>query len=331
MKLRAVLLAVMFCVMPYPAAAQSCIGGSLTEAYHTPSETLQSQSILGQSCNSITIQSGTYRTPYATYGYVEFTPASATQIWVSVSGNISGVYSYRCYPPSGSTQITSSPPQGVTCLVGSVIDNSTDFQVTISNVESSVGGTSEATPTPTPTSGGGISAQDISLPFNFEVIDFDRSGPALPEIDFVDTALINQIGSIALTLFSFFNLEILGIMVVLMLALIALAWLFSFVTDTPTAGASIRHYDIMSANDAVDLAYGAANARINVAKNTADTLTVAGVRGMLESGVDPDTAFTWGVNQAKANDAWQADRLGRLNQSKSYYRQGVAAYKRIRR
>jgi hypothetical protein len=176
-----------------------------------------------------------------------------------------------------------------------------------------------------------ISVTEITLPFDFEVISFERTGPPLPAIDFVDTALVNQIGSIALTLFSFFNVEIIGIFVVLALAMIAVAWVFSFVTDTPSAGAAIKHSSPMSMDEAANLAYGAANAQINYDEQQAGKLMVGQVMGQIESGTSPDDAWAWGDDQMKYARAGWGERRANLKGYKKTYQQGSSAYKRLRR
>lgn len=93
---------------------------------------------------------------------------------------------------------------------------------------------------------GQISATEITLPYDFHVIEFDRTAPALPQIDFLDTGLISQIGSVALTMVEVFDpLHLIAIMTILSLALLAMAWVFSFVTDTPTKSATIQASDML--------------------------------------------------------------------------------------
>lgn len=74
-----------------------------------------------------------------------------------------------------------------------------------------------------------------TLPYEFEPIDFER--PDLPTlgIDLLDVDFINQVGSMALTLFTIFDkYYILGIFMVILVSLIAVAWLWTYVTDRPS-------------------------------------------------------------------------------------------------
>lgn len=74
-----------------------------------------------------------------------------------------------------------------------------------------------------------------TLPYEFEPIDFER--PDLPTlgIDLLDVEFINNVGSMALTLFTIFDkYYILGIFMVILVSLIAVAWLWTYVTDRPS-------------------------------------------------------------------------------------------------
>lgn len=76
-------------------------------------------------------------------------------------------------------------------------------------------------------------AQTTTLPFEFAPLEIGSSPyQVLP--DFTSISFINQMGSYALTVFSMMDkLQFLGILVVLLLAIRAVWWLYSFVTDKP--------------------------------------------------------------------------------------------------
>jgi hypothetical protein len=79
-------------------------------------------------------------------------------------------------------------------------------------------------------------AQTTTLPYEFEPYDLDNPDvPDLPLPDLLNVPFINQVGSLALTLFALFDqYQVLGILVVLMAAMLITFWLWSFVTDTPS-------------------------------------------------------------------------------------------------
>ncbi len=79
-------------------------------------------------------------------------------------------------------------------------------------------------------------AQTTTLPYEFEPLDFETSdAPPLPEIDLVSVPFINQVGSIALTLFAILDqFQVLGIYLVILLAVIVVFWLWTYVTRTPS-------------------------------------------------------------------------------------------------
>jgi hypothetical protein len=79
---------------------------------------------------------------------------------------------------------------------------------------------------------GYTAAQTITIPYTCEVIDFSGSGaPALPAIDLASVGFINQVGSIAITMFSLLDqYAILGIFVLILAALGVVWWLFSVVS-----------------------------------------------------------------------------------------------------
>lgn len=79
-------------------------------------------------------------------------------------------------------------------------------------------------------------AQTTTIPYEFEPLDFDDpDAPPLPEIDLVSVPFINQVGSIALTLFAILDqFQVLGIYLVIMLAVIVVFWLWTYVTRTPS-------------------------------------------------------------------------------------------------
>ena len=172
----------------------------------------------------------------------------------------------------------------------------------------------------------------LTLPYTFEIIDYERTGPALPEINFIDTALISQIGSIALTFFEIINLEIIGIFLVLTLAVLAMFWLYRFVTDQPTAGIAIKQPDIgLGADEAVNIAYGAANAQIGYEERAYGRQLNDTVQGMIAEGRDPDSAYAWGDDQMKYKRLSSRRRRDNLTTYRNYYRKGSSALKRLRR
>jgi hypothetical protein len=78
--------------------------------------------------------------------------------------------------------------------------------------------------------------QPITLPYEFEPIDFSNADAEDLNVDLVNPAFINWVGSIALTLFSILDsFAILGIFVVLMLAIWCVFLLWRFVTETPSS------------------------------------------------------------------------------------------------
>lgn len=172
----------------------------------------------------------------------------------------------------------------------------------------------------------------LTLPYTFEIIEYEETGPELPQINFIDTALISQIGSIALTFFEIINLEIIGIFLVLTLAVLAMFWLYRFVTDQPTAGVAIKAPDIgVSANEAVDIAYGAANAQIGYDERAYGRQLNGTVQGMIASGTDPDSAYAWGDDQMRYKRLSLTSRRDRITSYRNYYRRGSSALKRLRR
>lgn len=79
-------------------------------------------------------------------------------------------------------------------------------------------------------------AQTTTLPYEFAPLDLDDpDAPPLPEIDMVSVPFINQVGSIALTLFAILDqFQVLGIYLVILLAVIVVFWLWTYVTKTPS-------------------------------------------------------------------------------------------------
>lgn len=79
-------------------------------------------------------------------------------------------------------------------------------------------------------------AQTTTLPYEFAPLEFeDSDAPPLPEIDLVSVPFINQVGSIALTLFAILDqFQVLGIYLVILLAVIVVFWLWTYVTRTPS-------------------------------------------------------------------------------------------------
>lgn len=76
-------------------------------------------------------------------------------------------------------------------------------------------------------------AQTITLPYNFEPRPIIEPPNELP-INFIDVEFINNVGSYALTVFTILDqYQVLAIFVVIMLALSALWWLYTFVTGKP--------------------------------------------------------------------------------------------------
>jgi hypothetical protein len=77
-------------------------------------------------------------------------------------------------------------------------------------------------------------AQTITLPYEFEAIDYSGAATEDLDINLTDVSFINQVGSIALTLMSILdNFAILGIFVVLLMAIGVVFWIWSLVTETP--------------------------------------------------------------------------------------------------
>jgi hypothetical protein len=78
------------------------------------------------------------------------------------------------------------------------------------------------------------STKAITIPYDFEVIDFSGAGTEQLNIDLVSTPFINQVGSIAVTLWSILeSYNILFLFVLFIVALGVLWWLFSVVMDRP--------------------------------------------------------------------------------------------------
>ena len=172
----------------------------------------------------------------------------------------------------------------------------------------------------------------LTLPYTFEIIEYDRAGPELPQINFIDTALISQIGSIALTFFEIINLEIIGIFLVLTLSVLAMFWLYRFVTDQPTAGVAIKTPDIgVGADEAVNIAYGAANAQIGYEERAYGRQLNGTVQAMIAEGRDPDSAYAWGDDQMQYKRLSSSSRRDRLTSYRNYYRKGSSSLKRLRR
>jgi len=77
--------------------------------------------------------------------------------------------------------------------------------------------------------------QAITLPYEFEAYELTDAGAEQLEVELWSTEMINQIGSIALTLYSILSqFAIVGMFVVVLLALLIVFWLWRFVTDQPT-------------------------------------------------------------------------------------------------
>ena len=74
--------------------------------------------------------------------------------------------------------------------------------------------------------------QTISIPYEFEPIDFsDSDAPPLPLPDLVSVPFINQMGSMALTVFQLIDqFSIFGKFVLIILSVWVIWWLWSFVT-----------------------------------------------------------------------------------------------------
>lgn len=78
-------------------------------------------------------------------------------------------------------------------------------------------------------------AQTTTLPYEFAPLDLESDAPPLPDIDLVSVPFINQVGSIALTLFAILDqFQVLGIYLVILLAVIVVFWLWTYVTRTPS-------------------------------------------------------------------------------------------------
>lgn len=78
-------------------------------------------------------------------------------------------------------------------------------------------------------------AQSISIPYTFQAYDFSGSTAPQLDISLMDVGFINQIGSIALTLYGILNeYRIISIVIVILLALAVVALIYRFVTETPT-------------------------------------------------------------------------------------------------
>lgn len=78
-------------------------------------------------------------------------------------------------------------------------------------------------------------AQTTTLPYEFAPLELESDAPPLPEIDLVSVPFINQVGSIALTLFAILDqFQVLGIYLVILLAVIVVFWLWTYVTRTPS-------------------------------------------------------------------------------------------------
>lgn len=76
-------------------------------------------------------------------------------------------------------------------------------------------------------------AQTVTLPYNFTPRPIIEPPNELP-INFVNVDFINNVGSYALTVFTILDqYQVLAIFVVIMLALSALWWLYTFVTGKP--------------------------------------------------------------------------------------------------
>lgn len=90
------------------------------------------------------------------------------------------------------------------------------------------------TKTPDPVMLTSTQAQTITLPYEFEAIDYSSAATEDLNINLTDVSFINQVGSIALTLMSILDsFAILGIFVVLLLAIGVVFWIWSLVTETP--------------------------------------------------------------------------------------------------
>jgi len=77
--------------------------------------------------------------------------------------------------------------------------------------------------------------QAITLPYEFEAYDITDAGAEQLDVEMWSADMINQIGSIALTLYSILSqLTIVGAFVVVLLALLIVFWLWRFVTSEPT-------------------------------------------------------------------------------------------------
>lgn len=84
--------------------------------------------------------------------------------------------------------------------------------------------------------------QAITIPYSFEPIEIPDP-PVSLEIDLVDTDFINNTGSMALTLFSILeDFSILGIFLVILLAVGAVFWLWTMVTET-SSKVSLQLFD----------------------------------------------------------------------------------------
>lgn len=77
--------------------------------------------------------------------------------------------------------------------------------------------------------------QTTTLPYEFEPLDLDNPDAPQLEIDLVSVPFINQVGSLALTLFALFDkFSILGLFLVIMLAVWVIYWLWTYVTGKPS-------------------------------------------------------------------------------------------------
>jgi hypothetical protein len=86
-------------------------------------------------------------------------------------------------------------------------------------------------------------AQTITLPYTFAPYSITSTTTADLDVSLGDVGFINQVGSIALTLFSILDeFRILGIFMVILLAVGAMFWLWVTVTETP-AKVSLNVFD----------------------------------------------------------------------------------------
>jgi len=107
-------------------------------------------------------------------------------------------------------------------------------------------------------------SQPITLPYTFEAFELTDAGAEQLSVELWSVDMINQIGSIALTLYSILSqFKIVGIFMVVLLALLIMFWLWRLVTDQPTSK-SISLFD--AADTSIDV-YAAVTGEQNRARD----------------------------------------------------------------